>query len=125
MPFMIITDHDWNDLVATVKRIDTNIASMAAQVDDRFNALSAQMEAKMSEIEDALGELETQATANTNAEAAAVGLIQQLADMIHASAGDPARVRALASNLKTSADTLGAAIVAGTPAGEPPAPGPV
>jgi hypothetical protein len=70
----------------------------------------------MSAMSDAIAALTVQVTANTDAEASAVGLIQSLAALIAANAGDPVAVAALAAQLKTSADALGAAVVANTPA---------
>lgn len=70
-----------------------------------------------------LDDLATQVQANADAEAAAVQLIQGLADQLAAVAGDPAKVAALSAQLKASADALGAAILANTPAA-PPAPAP-
>ncbi len=61
--------------------------------------------------------LTTQVKANTDAEASAVLLLGQLADLIKANASDPVALAALADQLKGSADALGAAIVANTPAG--------
>ena len=60
--------------------------------------------------------LTAQITANTDAEASAVTLLNQLSALISAAANDPVAVAALATQLKTSADTLAAAIVANTPA---------
>jgi len=60
--------------------------------------------------------LTAQVTANTDAEASAITLIQGLAAQIAAASGDQAAVDALAAQLKTSATALAAAIVANTPA---------
>jgi hypothetical protein len=60
--------------------------------------------------------LVSQATQNTDAEAAAVNLFNSLAGMVQTSAGDKAAALDLATKLKASADALGAAIVANTPA---------
>ena len=60
--------------------------------------------------------LAAQAKANTDAEAAAVTLLNDLAGRITAAAGDKAASLQLATDLKASADALGAAIVADTPA---------
>ena len=59
--------------------------------------------------------LAAQVTANTDAEASAVQLIQAIAAKLAANP-TPAQVTALASQLKASADALGAAVVANTPA---------
>lgn len=73
-------------------------------------------------IMSALDDLATQVAANTSAEQSAIQLIQGLAAQVAAAAGDPAKVTALAAQLKASADALGAAIVANT--GPTPAPSP-
>lgn len=70
----------------------------------------------MSAIDDAITELTTQVQSNTDAENSAVTLIQQLAALIQSNANDPAAIRSLAAKLKTSADALGAAVTANTPA---------
>ena len=60
--------------------------------------------------------LATQAKANEDAEASAVTLLNSLSAQVAATAGDKAASLQLAADLKSSADTLGAAIVANTPA---------
>jgi hypothetical protein len=62
-----------------------------------------------------LDELTNQVKANTDAEDGAATLLKQLADLIKASAQDPAKVQALADQLKQHADALSAAIVENTP----------
>jgi hypothetical protein len=59
--------------------------------------------------------LVAQVTANTDAEASAVQLIQAIAAQL-AGNPTPAQVKDLAAQLKASADALGAAVVANTPA---------
>ncbi len=61
--------------------------------------------------------LTNQVKANTDAEASAVTLLNQLSVLIKQNATDPVAIAALADQLKTSATTLAAAIVANTPAG--------
>jgi hypothetical protein len=63
--------------------------------------------------------LANQVKANTDAEASAITLLNHLSDLIRAAAADPAKVSALADSLKSSADSLAAAIVANTPAAPP------
>jgi hypothetical protein len=89
-----------------------------ARIESKLDALTKQQETAMSALDDAIAALGTQVQANTDAEASAVQLIQQLADLITANATDPATVQELATKLKASADALGAAIIANTP-GEP------
>jgi|SRR5215467_9267118 len=106
MPWIVfIGNQEWSNLVSTINRIDANLQTLVNTVG-----------VKMSEMEDALAELTEQAKANTDAEQSAIKLIQDLATLIQQSADDPTKIRTLAAQLKTSADALGAAVVAGTPA---------
>jgi hypothetical protein len=57
-----------------------------------------------------------QVTANTDAEASAVVLLNSLSALIAANKTDPVALQALSDQLKTSAGNLAAAIVANTPA---------
>lgn len=61
--------------------------------------------------------LVAQVTANTDVEASAVALIQGIAAQL-AAAPTAAQVSALSTQLKTSADSLAAAITANTPAAQ-------
>jgi aspartokinase len=74
------------------------------------------------ELQTAFTALEAQATANTDVEASAVIELERLGALIVANAGDVAIITAIGEGmqnktgaLKNSADTLAAAIVAGTP----------
>ena len=62
-----------------------------------------------------LDDLIAQVTANVTVEGSAVTLIQGIAAQL-AAAPTPAQVSSLAAQLKTSADALGAAVAANTPA---------
>jgi chromosome segregation ATPase len=62
-----------------------------------------------------LQNLADQVKQNTDAEQSAVALLTSLADKLHAAADDPAAIRDLATQLKSSSDALAAAIVANTP----------
>ena len=57
-----------------------------------------------------------QATANESAEQSAIDLLNNLAARVLAAAGDKVATTAIATELKASADALGAAVVANTPA---------
>ena len=77
----------------------------------------------IAELQVKLQELEAQATANTDVEAAASQLLARLGQIIIDNRNDPAAIEAIGvamtnatGALKTSADSLAAAIVAGTPA---------
>ena len=72
-------------------------------------------------FEDAMSDLQSQVSANTDAEASAAELINKLAQLITANAADPTAVRALAVKLKASADALASAVVANTPVAPTPA----
>jgi prophage DNA circulation protein len=87
---------------------------------DRLLAGLQTVETEMTAIDDAVAALTTQVQANTDAESSAITLIQGLATQIASLASDPAAITALAAKLKTSADSLAAAVMANTPA--PPAP---
>ena len=55
-----------------------------------------------------------QATANESAEQSAIDLLNSLAARVLAAAGDKVATTAIATELKASADALGAAVVANT-----------
>lgn len=83
---------------------------------DQIQYLLQQILGKETQIMADLTSLETQVKANTDVEASAILLLQGLAAQLAAAATDPAKVQALADQLKASADNLAAAIVANTPA---------
>ncbi len=62
-----------------------------------------------------LDDLTAQVQANDDVEASAVILINGIAARIAAAGTDPAKLTALTTSLKTSADTLAAAVAANTP----------
>lgn len=68
----------------------------------------------------ALDDLTAQVTENTTLEGSAIQLIQNIAAALAAAGTDPAKLAALQSQLKTSADALAAAITANTPAAPTP-----
>ncbi len=68
-----------------------------------------------------LDQLKAQVDANRDAEASAVALLTGLSAQIEALKGDPAKLQALADELKTSGDALASAILANTPAAPTPA----
>lgn len=63
-----------------------------------------------------LTDLTAQVAKNSEVEASAIVLIRGIAAQLAAAATDPVAVAALASQLKSSADALAAAIVENTPA---------
>lgn|GEM_PF-5213051 len=70
------------------------------------------------EIITRMKELEEQVAAQTAVEASAMTLIQGLHDQLAAAGTDPAKLEALRSSLKSSADALAAAVAANTPAAQ-------
>jgi hypothetical protein len=103
MAIMLIQDSEWKSFVATLDRIDRNLT-----------ALSAKLEANMSDIDDAIATMTAQVQKNTDAEASAVTALHHLADMIQANATKPQVMLDLAAKLKAGADPLAAAIVDAT-----------
>lgn len=93
-----------------------SIHERLARIERLLKRLLHEEEHFMSDMKTELAALTVQVKANTDAEAAATQLINGIADRITAAAGDPAQVTALAAQLKASSDTLGAAVVANTPA---------
>lgn len=63
--------------------------------------------------------LTAQVAENTDVEQSAIVLLQAISEQLRNAAGDPAEVNALAARLKSSADSLAAAIVANTPPAVP------
>lgn len=79
--------------------------------------------ATVAELQTAFDALTAQVTANTDTEASAAQLLGQLGDLLRANATDPVAIGAIADGLtntsgalKSSADSLAAAVVANTPA---------
>jgi len=103
----------WQWVVNTLTRIDRNLMRLLGE--------TQQMEIKMSAVDDAVSALTTQVQANTNAEASAVSLIQELAGLIQEHVDNPTVLTELAAKLKASAEALAAAVAANTPTAPEPA----
>lgn len=88
---------------------------------DQILAALAVMQQEERTMSAELDALTAQVSATTDLEKSAITLIEGLAAQFAAVAQDPAKVTALAAQLKTSADALSAAITANTPPA-PPAP---
>jgi uncharacterized coiled-coil protein SlyX len=88
---------------------------------DQILAALAVMQQKEDIMSAELDALTAQVAANTDLEKSAITLIEGLAAQFAAVAQDPAKVTALAAQLKSSADALSAAITANTPPPAPPA----
>lgn len=74
------------------------------------------------DVKTALADLTAQVKATTDAEKSAVLVINGIAQRIADAAGDPVAIEALVTELKSSADTLGAAVVANQEPAPPPPP---
>lgn len=99
-------------------RIDVYFHS-THEADDKFDLILkrlAEIQQKENVMAGELDALTAQVTANTDAEASAIQLLQNLHDLLVAAGTDPTKLTALATTLKTSQDALAAAIVANTPA---------
>ena len=81
---------------------------------DRLLQMTEAILEKENGMSQSLDDLATQVTANTTVEESAVTLIKGLAAQIAAAGTDPAKLQALQSSLKASADDLAAAIAANT-----------
>lgn len=82
-------------------------------------ALRKDVVQQMADFKQEMEALKAQVKANTDVEASALALIQGIAARLAAAAGDPAEVKALADELKASADPLAAAVAENTAAPEP------
>jgi hypothetical protein len=83
---------------------------------DRIEATLAKIIRKEETIMVDLTALTTQVQANTDAEAGAVVLLENISALLRANANDPAAINDLATKLETSRASLAAAVVANTPA---------
>lgn len=92
-----------------LSRIETKVDLILSQI----KALQGMEEQEMAD----LTALTAQVTENTEVEASAITLLNQLSDLIRQNMTDPAALQALADQLNGSADALAAAIVANTPQG--------
>lgn len=79
---------------------------------DAVQQTREQLDKLMKELDD----LSAQVQANDDVEASAVLLINGIAARIAAAGVDPAKLSALTTSLKASADSLAAAVAANTPA---------
>jgi hypothetical protein len=84
-------------------------------VSEQLDTIEGMVRKEMGAIED----LTAQVAQNTSVDESAVTLIQGLAAQIAAAGTDPAKLAALQTNLKASADKLAAAVAANTPAAPP------
>jgi hypothetical protein len=117
-----IEDTD-NQIVTLLTSLVNQSAADGQILAAQLTNLTAQQQKEnelMSAMTDAVTALTNQVTANTTVEGSALVLIQGIAAQITAAAGNPAQVTALASQLKTSADALAAAVAANTPVAPAP-----
>src|SRR5712672_2402843 len=106
-------DND-NDNNYGMSELQEDLSEVIDKLDEAIVILMNIQEKENKEMAD-LTALTAQVKANTDAESAAVQLLNGLGEQLKAIANDPAAVAALADQLKQSADNLGAAIVANTP----------
>lgn len=99
--------------------MDADLAAVLHRIEQKIDSI------RLSEQQQALGDLimssqldtlTAQVTENTNTEASAVALLNNLHDLLVAAGTDPVKLTELAGTLKGSSDALAAAIVANTPA---------
>lgn len=103
---------------AQLHRVEKSLESIIQYLSTLERAVLQEKEGIMSAMDDLIA----QAKVNTDAEAAAVQVIQSIATQLAAAQSDPAKIQALTAQLKASATALGAAIVANTPAAPAPTP---
>jgi chromosome segregation ATPase len=109
-------------MMALLKALAAQLSTQQTQLDrlesklDKLSEQEITIMAGVTDFKTAMQDLTNQVQANTDAENSAVQMIQKLADLIKTNAGDPAAVEALAAQLKSSADALGAAVTANTTA---------
>jgi hypothetical protein len=106
--------------------LKTFIYVSSTSLDERFDAIDRELAALSQAVKSIregvqqmateLDSLTTQVKSNTDAEASAVLLINGIAARILAAGTDGPQLTALAASLKSSSDTLAAAVVANTPA---------
>lgn len=92
-----------------IEAVRDGFAMLNATLNERFDAMSAEMDA-----------LTAQVTANTAVLQSAVTLINGIADRIAAAGVDPAKLTALTDELRQQDDALAAAVAANTPAAPAP-----
>jgi len=102
--------------------MEHDIEAKLDEIIRRLTRIEARLLEQEGAIMSALDDLTAQVAANASAEASAIQLINGLAAEIAAAANDPVKIEALATQLKTSASALAAAITANTPAAPPPTP---
>jgi plasmid stabilization system protein ParE len=73
-------------------------------------------------MEQAIEELRAEVERNSSVDDSAIQLITTLADQIEQHQNNPAELQTLVETLRAKTDSLAAAVLAGTPEGEPPTP---
>lgn len=89
-----------------------NFPSQLDRIEAKLDALTARSKTMSAELD----ALTAQVAQNTNAEQSAITLLNNLHQLLIDAGTDPAKLGAITSTLKTSADALAAAVVANTPA---------
>jgi hypothetical protein len=97
-------------------RVDVYIHQDSDGKLDQILSLLKTVLMKETQMAGELDALTAEVTQNTDTEASAIQLLQNLHDLLVAAGTDPAKLAALTQQLATSKDALAAAIVANTPA---------
>jgi hypothetical protein len=111
----------WLPFGDQLNRIESKLDALTVSVNSVLHseaALTGSLGTLTTKVKAMANELDTltaQVTANTDAEASAVQLLQNLHDLLVAAGTDPTKLAAITSTLKTSGDALAAAVVANTP----------
>ena len=139
MPWLWVSDPDWNQMQQMVRRIDSNTRHLAniENLDSKLNQLLSgqatgrqylqsleQMEQKMAvDLTAASAEIARNTDLKDSIKAALAALAQQIADLKTAST-DPATqaaIDALVAQLKANDDSIAGDVIANTPAAAPAA----
>lgn len=103
---------------------DSGTSAKLEQIIVALAGLKTQGAAQTQEIQKMAGEIDTltaEVARNTEVDNSVVILVEGLAAKIEALKNNPVALQALADSLKASSDKVAAAVVAHTPAEEPPA----
>lgn len=95
----------WRTLMKRFDRIDATLLSIAVYLKKEAAIMAAEFDALQTEVE-----------RNTEVDQSAIVLLQGLAAKIEELKTDPVKLQALADSLRSSSDSLAAAVVANTPA---------
>lgn len=106
-----------------VLRLDVHIHGEFGGIEDRLTqllALAVKNDRRGELMAGELDRIESEVTEISSAVDSAVSLLSQLAQLIRDNVGSPARLNKIADDLDTKGKALAEAVVANTPAEEPP-----